>query len=176
MAERQYVVLSAIGDDRPGLVAALSQLVTQSGGNVEDSRMAVLGGSFGVMMLVSGNAEALETLATGVASAERRVRLRIHLHPTTPPQPGRADRRVTIEVEAADREGIVHAISEALYELNVNIVSLESAVYPAPVSGAPLFHLQLLAEVPLKVTEADLQAVLRRVEEAEELDGRIGPG
>ena len=50
-----YLVISALGDDRPGLIDGLSGRILESGCNVEDSRMTVLGGQFAVLMLVSGN-------------------------------------------------------------------------------------------------------------------------
>ena len=57
MSTERHLVLSALGPDRPGIVAEVTSYVTERGGNIEDSRMAVLGGEFGVMMLVSGTAD-----------------------------------------------------------------------------------------------------------------------
>ena len=47
-----YLVVSALGTDRPGLVEALSETVVESGCNINDSRMAVLGGEFAIIMLL----------------------------------------------------------------------------------------------------------------------------
>ena len=38
------LVLSVIGDDRPGLVSALSEAIARSGGNWERSQLAQLAG------------------------------------------------------------------------------------------------------------------------------------
>ena len=43
MQERRYLVLSALASDRPGLVATVTDFIAARGGNVEDSRMVVLG-------------------------------------------------------------------------------------------------------------------------------------
>ena len=59
---KAYAVFSAIGADRVGIVDDLSGLVSEGGGNIEESKMAVLGGEFAVMMLVSIEAEALDSL------------------------------------------------------------------------------------------------------------------
>ena len=76
---RSYLVLSALGPDRPGLVALIADHVTRSGGNVEESRMAVLGGEFGVMMLVSGTADALGAIERGLPSlGTQEVQLQRH--------------------------------------------------------------------------------------------------
>lgn len=172
MAEREYLVLSAIGPDRPGLVASLTAAVAGSGGNVEDSRMAVLGGSFGIMMLLSGEAPAIAAIRAAAGEWERSTRLKIHLESTSAPVAGEAQ-RYQLEVEAADREGIVHALAEALYELGGNIVNLSSAIYPAPVSGAPLFRLELQVDLPHSVDYQRLESRLEALASAENLDCRL---
>jgi glycine cleavage system transcriptional repressor len=174
MADRAYLVLSAVGPDRPGLVAELTEAIASRGGNVEDSRMAVLGGSFGIMVLVSGDFAALAALQSDAAELERRCGLRLHLATTTPPHPRGGTTRFVIEAEAADREGIVHALADALYELGGNIVSLDSALYPAPVSGSPLFRLRLEVDVP-EAAAARVEETVERVGREEDLDCTVQP-
>ena len=55
----EYIVLTSIGADRPGLVDTVSEYVYSRGGNVEASRAATLGGEFAMIMLVSGEADAV---------------------------------------------------------------------------------------------------------------------
>ncbi len=52
MANKSYLVLTAVGPDRPGLVSEISSLVLAAGANLEDSRMAILGGEFALLVLV----------------------------------------------------------------------------------------------------------------------------
>ena len=59
---KAYAVFSAIGADRVGIVDDISGLVSEGGGNIEESKMAVLGSEFAVMMLVSMERSALEAL------------------------------------------------------------------------------------------------------------------
>ena len=47
------IIVTAIGDDRPGIVSDLSNIITECGGNVEESRMIKLGSEFSVIMLIS---------------------------------------------------------------------------------------------------------------------------
>lgn len=175
MAERGYLVLSAIGPDRPGLVAGLSAHVAARDGNVEDSRMAVLGGSFGVMMLISGSPEAVKAIQDEAEEIESELGLNVHLDETSAPGARSSDHRFEIDVEAADREGIVQAIAEALFRVEGNIVNLESAIYPAPVSGAPLFRLELLVDVPRSISQTRLEALLEELATAENLDCELRP-
>lgn len=170
MSERSYRVLSAVGPDRPGLVAHVSAAVTAAGANVEDSRMALLGGAFGVMMLVSGAEATLERLAGELAAVENQTGLRIHFGETTPPAaPGQVERRLIV-IETADREGIVHAVSSTIYDLGGNIVDLTSNVYPAPVSGSPLFRLELTVDLPAALEPERLETALDELARAENLE------
>jgi len=46
------VVIHSIGVDRPGIVADITRIVTDKGGNVGESRAQLLGGIFSLMMQV----------------------------------------------------------------------------------------------------------------------------
>jgi glycine cleavage system transcriptional repressor len=71
MAMAQYAILTAVGKDRPGLVDVVSRFILQCGGNIEDSRMAILGGEFAMVILVGGPPEAVQkVLGESDAGAE----------------------------------------------------------------------------------------------------------
>ena len=68
-----WFILSAVGRDRPGLVADLAQLVFDCEANLEDSRMTLLGNEFAAILLKQYRQEALATVALYGPSAERYV-------------------------------------------------------------------------------------------------------
>src|SRR5512142_2453462 len=74
---KAYAVISAIGADRVGIVDDLSGIVSEGGGNIEESKMAVLGGDFAVMMLVSMEPEALDSLVARTGELESSLGLKI---------------------------------------------------------------------------------------------------
>jgi glycine cleavage system transcriptional repressor len=55
MNVKNYLVISAVGQDRPGLVDELSQTIYGCGCSIVDSRMAVLGGEFAMILMLGGN-------------------------------------------------------------------------------------------------------------------------
>ena len=163
----QYLVLSALGPDRPGLVSQVTRHLTEHGGNIEDSRMAVLGAEFGILVLVRATAAAMRRLEGELSRLEHETGLKIITRPTKSPE---AHRRATsiacaITADAIDHEGIVNAVSSALHQLEVNIVSLESTSYNAPVTGSPLFRLVARVDVPREVTVPNLRKSLDFVAE-----------
>ena len=63
---KTFMILFTVGKDRPGIVDEVSTLLYEQGANIEDSRMAVLGGCFSIMTLFSCGSEALESIRSGL--------------------------------------------------------------------------------------------------------------
>ena len=167
-----FLVLSALGPDRPGLVAEITEYLTERGANVEDSRMAVLGGEFGVLILVSGTPHEIELIERERESLAVKTGLDLLVRRTKSPEDHRRASGVPclVTAEALDHEGIVRAVSRALHGAGVNIVSLETSAYEAPVTGSPLFRLEARVDLPPTVTIGKLRKAMDVVAEAENLD------
>jgi glycine cleavage system transcriptional repressor len=120
--------LTAIGRDKPGIVARIARVLLEHGLNIEDSQMRILGGRFAMMLLLRGSAseEALykDLLATG-----RELGLDyIYVHPiadadTRTPKPTHM-----ASLYGADRPGQVAAVADRLATLRVNISGLSTRV------------------------------------------------
>ena len=167
-----FLVLSGLGPDRPGLVAEITAYLNEHGGNVEDSRMAVLGGEFGVLVLVSGTPGKVEAIERDRAKLAAKTGLELLLRRTKSPEDHRRAASVpcVVTAEALDHEGIVHAVSRALHDAGVNIVALETSAYEAPVTGSPLFRLEARVDLPPAITVSKLRKAMDAVAEAENLD------
>ena len=60
--DTESLVITASGEDKIGLVEGFTRRISDSGCNIEESRMAALGGRFALLMRVSGNWDALAKL------------------------------------------------------------------------------------------------------------------
>jgi glycine cleavage system transcriptional repressor len=167
-----FLVLSALGPDRPGLVAEVTEYLTERGANVEDSRMAVLGGEFGILVLVSGAPERIAAVERDHATLTAGTGLAVMLRRTKSPEEHRRAAVIPclVTAEAIDQEGIVRAVARALHRVGVNIVSLETTAYEAPVTGSPLFRLEARVDVPQATGIAKVRRAMDEVAEAENLD------
>jgi len=167
-----FLVLSALGPDRAGLVAEISEYVTARGGNVENSRMGVLGAEFGVLLLVSGSADEISAIEGELDALRSTTGLHVLSKRTKSPEEHRRAPVVpcVITAEALDEEGIVHAVAKALHQVGVNIVSLETSAYEAPVTGSPLFRMEAHIDVPTGITIGKVRKAMDAVAEAENLD------
>lgn len=148
---RSWFLLSAVGRDRPGIVADLAQLIFDSEGNLEDSRMALLGNEFAAILLCSGGPALGERLQQGARRLEWESRLTVFIRPLEgeprPAIPAPGTRLFRVRAEGEDRAGIVARVCRVLADHGVNIADLESASLPTP-SGAVLYRMTIRAEVP----------------------------
>ena len=173
---RGYLALTAVGPDRPGLVNDLSSLITAAGANIEDSRMAILGGEFAVIMLISGSPGAIERTRQIGAQVEKELGLRCILKETSAARPPADYLLYRIEVTGADRPGIVQAIAGILADRDINVASLESRVTYAPFSATPMFVLEADLQVPSKTALSELRSDLTATCEEENLDFHLEIG
>jgi len=149
--DRVFVMLSALGSDQPGLVAQISKYVAERGGNVEDSRMAALGGVFGVMLLASGSPDEVERITRDVGTLERESGMRVLTHaapnPSLKGEHTETGVLVSVTASAFDREGILMEISDVMRSTGGNIVELDTTTYDDPHSKATYFQLRMTVAV-----------------------------
>ncbi|HET6497428.1 MAG TPA: ACT domain-containing protein, partial [Coriobacteriia bacterium] len=55
---RTPAILSVLGEDRIGLVAAISRVLADAGANIEDIRQTIISGIFSMTMLITVDEEA----------------------------------------------------------------------------------------------------------------------
>ena len=146
------MVLTAVGKDRPGLVNEITSVIHTAGANLEDSRMAILGGEFALLLLITGHKENLARIQTAVTELEQKLGLNIVTKWTERGSPGKRFLPYLLRVSGFDRPGIVHQVSELLAKLDINVASLESRVSFAPLSGTPMFILDAELQVPDQAT------------------------
>lgn len=175
----RWFILSAIGRDRPGLVAELARLVLECDANLDDSRMTILGTDFAVILLCSSSAEdAGDRLAVGAKRLEREHGLTILLRHLEggprPAVPASGHRLYRVEAAGTDKAGIVASICGLLAEHGVNVVELTTRSLPGP-GGSPHYEMAVTAEVPDAVEPRRLREALVAVGDRLVIDVALMP-
>ncbi|HMT05493.1 MAG: ACT domain-containing protein [Solirubrobacterales bacterium] len=165
------LAVTAIGRDRPGIVAAITAALLDAGGNVDDSQMSILHGHFAVMLIVSLPGDThLESLEARLEDVGREFELGgITLSPVESLNRGAAPTHV-LTVYGADRPGIVHDTAAALASLNVNITDLRTRRTGS--SDAALYTLMVEVAVPAGV-ENDLDLALNGLRDSKQVEARL---
>ncbi len=141
------LAVTAVGSDRPGIVAAITGVLLEFGGNVDDSQMSILHGQFSVMLIVSVP-EGAEIPA--IDERLREVGHELNLGGITVSEVSDLDRGPgpthVLTVYGADRPGIVHDVAALLAGLEVNITDLRTRRTGG--SDSPLYTMMVEISVP----------------------------
>lgn len=160
MSDKRFRVVTAIGSDRPGLVSRISSAIREAGANIEDSRMAVLGGEFALMVLLSGSAEVLKKADQQVNETAEQLELSVVFKDTSGHKQATGQLHYRLQVTGLDQPGIVHGVCSVLALHNINVAALDTDVVHAPLTGTPTFLLNAEIEVPPNVSMSKLRASL----------------
>jgi glycine cleavage system transcriptional repressor len=173
MTDLRYV-LTAVGPDRPGIVAGLSGFLTGEGFNLEDSRMATLGGEFALILLLSKTRLDARDPKTFLSDLESLTGMTLTMRETTL-SGGRPGIPYLVRGYAMDHPGIVHALAHEIATLGANIEELETSTRPAPVTGTPLFDVRMRVSLPLEVSVHQLRKRLTEVADQRNIDISVEP-
>ena len=131
-----YIIISAFGKDRPGIVSKLTGTITKNGGNIKDSRMMKLGVDFTTMVLISVSKENTRSL---ISAIEKIPNLIISIQKTSSFKLDKSIPQCKIYLKGADNEGIVYLVADKLSQKNINIEEMETNTENAPITGTTLF-------------------------------------
>lgn len=172
---KQWFALSAIGKDRPGIVADLAELIYDCDCNLEDSSMTILGSEFAVLLLLTGEGEDIERrLSSACKRLEWEKRLTVFFRPLEgePLSYGISHRARLFELHAVgvDKAGIVARVTRCLANHQINVAQMSTASRPEPGTGTPIYSMKIRMEVPAEVDESALRRALDTIAEALHID------
>jgi len=148
MSNNHYLVISAIGSDRPGLVDQLTHPIHESSGNILDSRMTVLGGEFAILMLVEGRWDTIARIEELLPTLQESMKLTIITKRTESKPVDAPVLPYMVSVVALDHPGIVNQLSSFFSNRQINIQSLDTDSYHAAHTGTPMFSVNMSVQIP----------------------------
>lgn len=144
----EQLVITALGEDRPGIVDELSHTLSAHELNIEDSRMSVLGGEFAILMLVTGSTNSVNAFIDETSALEGSLRMKLLVKPTRKKTESRTLAPYAVEVVSMDHPGIVRDIAKFFSSRKINIIELDTSRYAAAHTGTPMFALHMTVEIP----------------------------
>lgn len=148
------LILTVIGDDRSGLVDALSEVVVEHGGNWDRSHLARLSGKFAGIVQISIPDDLVDGLVADLEPLTELIEVTVEraeqvVEPTRD--------RLFLRLVGHDRPGIIHEVAHTLAEIGVGIEELETSTRDAPMAGGTLF--EATASLLLPETISSLQVI-----------------
>ena len=157
--ESSFLVLSVIGDDRPGLVGDLAAVIRHHGGNWLEASMSHLAGKFAGIVRVSIATAEAESLRSALGALPG-LNVQGELSHAAAAQPAR---RLTLSLVGHDRIGIVSEVTAALARHAANIEKIETNTASAPMAAGVLFYADVSLTARSDIDIAALQADLERI-------------
>jgi len=157
------VMLTAVGRDRVGIVAEVSDLLFKLGCNLLDSSMTLLRGEFAIILMVDlPEGQSIEQLEAQLPAVEERMGLSIHVRQLgedelKQPAPGGVPHMIS--VYGADRPGIVSRITRKLADLGINITDVETK--STGEEPKPIFVMLLEVSVPESLPTRAVESALK---------------
>ena len=160
-------VLFTIGEDKPGIVAAISGVLYQFNCNIEDSSMTILKNQFAIILIVAIPDDVdVENIRTKLTMVCERLGLYYMLREINgEPAEKKYHTHCLIKIFGEDKTGIVHKVSSFLASLNVNISDMRTKITGG---DTKLYAMLIEAEVPENVSVEEIEKGLQKV--ARELD------
>lgn len=119
------LAVAALGPDRPGVVAALTEVLLAGSGNLEDASMHQLSGQFAMTLVVDVPGDAASVRAELEPVGER-LGLLISVREVVDALPDAPGDSYVVSVHGADRPGIVHRVAGAIAAAGGNITDLST--------------------------------------------------
>jgi glycine cleavage system transcriptional repressor len=170
MTDKDHLILTATGPDQVGLVEKISEFISRRACNIEDSKMAVFCGEFAIIILISGDPAGLGRIAAQYREIEAETGLTMAIKAPSQKRAPASSVAYKLTASCMDHPGIVHQISAVLSSLGVNIESMETKTYSAPVSGTPLFQLDADLTLPPQINMNELRERFAEIQRAENID------
>jgi len=147
-SQQHYLVITALGVDRPGIVNTITRHVSSCECNIEDSRLAMLGDEFTFIMLLSGSWNAITLIESTLPLKGAELELLIVMKRTNAKAQRAMPATVWVQVEVADSPHIIERFTDLFDSHQMNIAELVSRIQPAEEGRPSLLYIQITAHSP----------------------------
>ena len=166
-------IMTAFGEDRPGIVADVTQILYENDCNLEETSMTLLAGEFTLILLfTAGSGEVDARLSKACRRLEQEKGISAFFRPlaSRPVEKRSGFFTRTIHVEGLDQAGIVYRVSRYLADNRINIADLKSAVKASPESGTAIYVMTILVQIPDGTPMEEVEKGLTGVADALNVD------
>ena len=172
---QQSLIISALGEDKPGLVEKLAETIMDTGCTVLDSRMVSLGGDFAAVTQVTGPWNALAKLEQKLAELETKLGMTLQSRRTAKPEASGSLLPYAVEVVALDQPGIVYNLANFFASRDINISEVATTSYAAPHTGTGMFAVNMHVHIPSEIKVAAIREEFMMFCDSMNLDAVIEP-
>ncbi|MDX2321256.1 MAG: ACT domain-containing protein [Moritella sp.] len=124
----QNLVITALGSNSPGIVHKLIGHVSNCGCNIVDSKLAIFGNEFTLIMLLSGEWNAMIQLESSLPLKSQELDLITMMKRTERHEPISYDHSIEVDITIPDATGIIEKFTLFFTNNNLNLAGLRSEI------------------------------------------------
>lgn len=171
-------ILFVMGEDRPGIVAAVSGVLFKNNFNIEDSSMTILEDHFSMILIISSQKKyQIPLLRRKFQKICEELNLFIYIKRLAPvPKKEKNDKKAEpyiITLIGSDHIGIVHKITKLLASKNINITDVRTEIIGE--KKLPIYTMGLELEIPNDVKVSKFKSDLKNLEKELNVDITLKP-
>ena len=151
----QYLVLNAMGSDRTGSVSEIIKLTSECECNIIDSRMAIFGLEFTLIMLLKGSGKSINQLESRLPLVAQKLELITMMKRTSGYKSQNFTHHYEVEYAGIDQPGILKAITAFFATRHIDISSLKSDINAKTNEMRATIHIALTKDNSIEVIESD---------------------
>jgi len=145
------ILISVLGDDKPGLLDSLSEIIVSNDGDWIESNMSTVEAKFAGILRVNVPAKNASKLMKELTSSKLGLQIACE---ETAPVTFSDFKSYNIELIGQNHVGIINKLSHVLtYELKANVEGIKTEIIDASMSGEQLFKAQISLHLPQSVDE-----------------------
>jgi glycine cleavage system transcriptional repressor len=172
---QNHLVITLAGPDRIGIVDRVTEIVLRHQGNIEESRMARLGGEFAMIMLISVPAESTPKLKEDLSDFEKDGFQILTRKTVADSEKFRGWLPYCVRVQGADHEGIINSMTHDFAARGINIESLTTGSFQAPMSGTCIFSMEAIVYLPPDFPVHEWKKEFMAIAESVNVDAEVVP-
>jgi glycine cleavage system transcriptional repressor len=174
----RFVIITAAGPDRPGIVAGITRVLYETGCNIEDTSMTLLRGEFAMMLIVRlARRVGPPELEDRFKNIQKSLGLVLLINPLSAKEARRnrkaGGRSHILSVYGSDHPGIVYRVSRLLASRRINITDINTRVIGPP--KKPIYVMILEIDIPRNVKSGGFRVALRKLQKAVKVDITLHP-
>lgn len=135
------IIITAIGKDRSGLVNKITSIINNNNGNIENSKMIKIDDQFAIII----NFSLLGDVSNIESELDKIKKLSFFCKKTKDIDILKETEKSYL-VKGADDQGIIDTISDYFKDNGINITEINTFIEPAPITGSPLFNMEIRIE------------------------------
>ncbi len=162
-SHQHYLVITALGADRPGIVNTITRHVSSCGCNIEDSRLAMLGEEFTFIMLLSGSWNAITQIESTLPLKGAELELLIVMKRTNAHEKPATPASVWVKVEVTDSPHIIERFTDLFDTHQMNIAELASMTQASDGERSPQLSIQITAHSPADTDATIIEQAFHRL-------------